>query len=218
MLFISLLLSDLIKSSFFFPDWRSASRGHSTQDSGVDVHTLFTKPSAAPTAAAFRNQGSVQTCRRTHPQQERRRCLPVLTWKTRAFVSLHSACGKRGQRGNLNQMLNHCLSYLWNAPMDCAFSFLSPHSGFHSTPCFFLDSSFSLTTNLCLTCPSPLWCLWCLLLSQPAVPALLSLILCLVPGQSVSVTYDSYWQERAEGQGIDGRQVTASVRSGLVEF
>ncbi|XP_071353272.1 guanine nucleotide exchange factor for Rab-3A isoform X2 [Trachinotus anak] len=42
---------------------------------------------------------------------------------------------------------------------------------------------------------------------EPAVPALLSLILCLVPGQSVSVTYDSYWQERGEGQGIDSRQM-----------
>uniref|UniRef100_A0A8C4GRU1 RAB3A interacting protein (rabin3)-like 1 n=1 Tax=Dicentrarchus labrax TaxID=13489 RepID=A0A8C4GRU1_DICLA len=41
---------------------------------------------------------------------------------------------------------------------------------------------------------------------EPAVPALLSLILCLVPGQSVSVTFDPYWQE--QGQGTDGRQVT----------
>ncbi|XP_027128576.1 rab-3A-interacting protein-like [Larimichthys crocea] len=47
---------------------------------------------------------------------------------------------------------------------------------------------------------------------EPAVPALLSLILCLVPGQSVSVTFDHYWQERGEGLGIDGRQVTASFR------
>ncbi|KAG8012706.1 Guanine nucleotide exchange factor for Rab-3A, partial [Nibea albiflora] len=42
---------------------------------------------------------------------------------------------------------------------------------------------------------------------EPAVPALLSLILCLVPGQSVSVTFDHYWQEQGEGLGIDGRQM-----------
>ncbi|XP_039989684.1 guanine nucleotide exchange factor for Rab-3A isoform X2 [Xiphias gladius] len=40
---------------------------------------------------------------------------------------------------------------------------------------------------------------------EPAVPALLSLILCLVPGQSVSVTYDSYWQ--GEGLGTDSTQM-----------
>ncbi|XP_035498297.2 guanine nucleotide exchange factor for Rab-3A isoform X2 [Scophthalmus maximus] len=42
---------------------------------------------------------------------------------------------------------------------------------------------------------------------EPAVPALLSLILCLVPGQSVSLTYDSYWQERGEGLDTDSRQM-----------
>ncbi|XP_076589705.1 guanine nucleotide exchange factor for Rab-3A isoform X1 [Chaetodon auriga] len=42
---------------------------------------------------------------------------------------------------------------------------------------------------------------------EPAVPALLSLILCLVPGQSVSVTFDHYWQERGRGLGTDSRQV-----------
>ncbi|XP_030281408.1 guanine nucleotide exchange factor for Rab-3A isoform X2 [Sparus aurata] len=42
---------------------------------------------------------------------------------------------------------------------------------------------------------------------EPAVPALLSLILCLVPGQSVSVNFDHYWQERGEGLDIDGRQM-----------
>nr|XP_046249177.1 guanine nucleotide exchange factor for Rab-3A isoform X2 [Scatophagus argus] len=42
---------------------------------------------------------------------------------------------------------------------------------------------------------------------EPAVPALLSLILCLVPGQSVSVTFDHYWQERGEGLGTDCRQM-----------
>ncbi|XP_035521337.1 guanine nucleotide exchange factor for Rab-3A isoform X2 [Morone saxatilis] len=40
---------------------------------------------------------------------------------------------------------------------------------------------------------------------EPAVPALLSLILCLVPGQSVSVTFDPYWQ--GQGRGTDGRQM-----------
>ncbi|XP_018537715.1 guanine nucleotide exchange factor for Rab-3A isoform X2 [Lates calcarifer] len=42
---------------------------------------------------------------------------------------------------------------------------------------------------------------------EPAVPALLSLILCLVPGQSVSVSYDSYWQEQGEGLGTGSRQM-----------
>nr|XP_019935088.1 PREDICTED: guanine nucleotide exchange factor for Rab-3A-like isoform X1 [Paralichthys olivaceus] len=42
---------------------------------------------------------------------------------------------------------------------------------------------------------------------EPAVPALLSLILCLVPGQSVSMTYDSYWQQRGEGLDTDSRQM-----------
>ncbi|XP_074488782.1 guanine nucleotide exchange factor for Rab-3A isoform X1 [Sebastes fasciatus] len=42
---------------------------------------------------------------------------------------------------------------------------------------------------------------------EPAVPALLSLILCLVPGQSVSVTFDHYWQERREGLDTDSRQM-----------
>ncbi|XP_044212863.1 guanine nucleotide exchange factor for Rab-3A isoform X1 [Thunnus albacares] len=42
---------------------------------------------------------------------------------------------------------------------------------------------------------------------EPAVPALLSLILCLVPGQAVSMTYDPYWQEQGEGQGSDSRQM-----------
>ncbi|XP_033490194.1 guanine nucleotide exchange factor for Rab-3A isoform X1 [Epinephelus fuscoguttatus] len=42
---------------------------------------------------------------------------------------------------------------------------------------------------------------------EPAVPALLSLILCLVPGQSVSATFDRYWQERGEGLGTDSRQM-----------
>ncbi|KAF7659856.1 hypothetical protein LDENG_00292160 [Lucifuga dentata] len=42
---------------------------------------------------------------------------------------------------------------------------------------------------------------------EPAVPALLSLILCLVPGHSVSVTYDPYWQEQGEGLGTDSRQM-----------
>ncbi|XP_040017708.2 guanine nucleotide exchange factor for Rab-3A isoform X1 [Gasterosteus aculeatus] len=38
---------------------------------------------------------------------------------------------------------------------------------------------------------------------EPAVPALLSLILCLVPGRSVTVTFDPYWQ----GQCNDSRQL-----------
>ncbi|KAK1888049.1 Guanine nucleotide exchange factor for Rab-3A [Dissostichus eleginoides] len=42
---------------------------------------------------------------------------------------------------------------------------------------------------------------------EPAVPALLSLILCLVPGQSVNVTFDRYWQERGEGLCTDSRQM-----------
>ncbi|KAM8891755.1 guanine nucleotide exchange factor for Rab-3A isoform 2-T3 [Spinachia spinachia] len=40
---------------------------------------------------------------------------------------------------------------------------------------------------------------------EPAVPALLSLILCLVPGQSVSVTFDPCWQQ--QGQCNDSRQM-----------
>uniref|UniRef100_A0A8C9X5T6 RAB3A interacting protein like 1 n=1 Tax=Sander lucioperca TaxID=283035 RepID=A0A8C9X5T6_SANLU len=43
--------------------------------------------------------------------------------------------------------------------------------------------------------------------SSPAVPALLSLILCLVPGQSVSVTFDRCWQEQGEELGTDSRQM-----------
>ncbi|XP_031138852.1 guanine nucleotide exchange factor for Rab-3A isoform X1 [Sander lucioperca] len=42
---------------------------------------------------------------------------------------------------------------------------------------------------------------------EPAVPALLSLILCLVPGQSVSVTFDRCWQEQGEELGTDSRQM-----------
>ncbi|XP_068579820.1 guanine nucleotide exchange factor for Rab-3A isoform X2 [Cebidichthys violaceus] len=42
---------------------------------------------------------------------------------------------------------------------------------------------------------------------EPAVPALLSLILCLVPGHSVSVTFDPSWQERGEGLCTDSRQM-----------
>lgn len=74
----------------------------------------------------------------------------------------------------------------------------------HSYLCF---SFLTTLTSPCLDLPL---CLWYLFLSQPAVPALLSLILCLVPGQSVSVNFDHYWQERGEGLDIDGRQVTAS--------
>ncbi|XP_067356125.1 guanine nucleotide exchange factor for Rab-3A isoform X2 [Channa argus] len=42
---------------------------------------------------------------------------------------------------------------------------------------------------------------------EPAVPALLSLILCLVPGHSVSVNNDPYWQMWGEGPGTDSRQI-----------
>ncbi|XP_062246572.1 guanine nucleotide exchange factor for Rab-3A isoform X1 [Platichthys flesus] len=42
---------------------------------------------------------------------------------------------------------------------------------------------------------------------EPAVPALLSLILCLVPGQSVSMTYDSHWRQRGEGLDTGSRQM-----------
>uniref|UniRef100_A0AAX7T8U7 GDP/GTP exchange factor Sec2 N-terminal domain-containing protein n=1 Tax=Astatotilapia calliptera TaxID=8154 RepID=A0AAX7T8U7_ASTCA len=41
---------------------------------------------------------------------------------------------------------------------------------------------------------------------EPAAPALLSLIFCLIPGQSVSMTYDPQWQKQIEGMGTDGRQ------------
>ncbi|XP_078139341.1 guanine nucleotide exchange factor for Rab-3A isoform X2 [Centroberyx gerrardi] len=44
---------------------------------------------------------------------------------------------------------------------------------------------------------------------EPAVPALLSLILCLVPAHSVNVTYDPYWQEQGEGLGTHTRQMDA---------
>ncbi|XP_075883365.1 guanine nucleotide exchange factor for Rab-3A isoform X2 [Nelusetta ayraudi] len=40
-----------------------------------------------------------------------------------------------------------------------------------------------------------------------AVPALLSLILCLVPGQSLRLSFDQYWQQRREGLERDGRQM-----------
>lgn len=61
--------------------------------------------------------------------------------------------------------------------------------------------------------------LCCLLLSQPAaVPALLSLILCLVPGQSLRLSFDQFWQQRREGLERGGRQVTASVRPGFMRF
>lgn len=54
--------------------------------------------------------------------------------------------------------------------------------------------------------------LCCLLLSQPAAAAaLLSLFLCLVPGQSLRLSFDQYWQQRREGLEREGRQVTASV-------
>ncbi|XP_041692803.2 guanine nucleotide exchange factor for Rab-3A isoform X4 [Coregonus clupeaformis] len=42
---------------------------------------------------------------------------------------------------------------------------------------------------------------------EPAVPALLSLILCLVPGHSISVTYEPYWAEQGEGPSSLSRQM-----------
>uniref|UniRef100_A0AAQ5X2W8 RAB3A interacting protein (rabin3)-like 1 n=1 Tax=Amphiprion ocellaris TaxID=80972 RepID=A0AAQ5X2W8_AMPOC len=42
---------------------------------------------------------------------------------------------------------------------------------------------------------------------EPTAPALLSLILCLVPGHSVSVNYDPSWQQHREGLGTDSRQI-----------
>ncbi|XP_069018978.1 guanine nucleotide exchange factor for Rab-3A isoform X1 [Embiotoca jacksoni] len=43
---------------------------------------------------------------------------------------------------------------------------------------------------------------------EPAAPALLSLILCLVPGQAVSAAHDpDYWQGQGEGRGTDSRQM-----------
>ncbi|XP_029615351.1 guanine nucleotide exchange factor for Rab-3A isoform X2 [Salmo trutta] len=42
---------------------------------------------------------------------------------------------------------------------------------------------------------------------EPTVPALLSLILCLVPGHSISVTYEPYWAERGEGPRSLSRQM-----------
>ncbi|XP_054631841.1 guanine nucleotide exchange factor for Rab-3A isoform X2 [Dunckerocampus dactyliophorus] len=43
--------------------------------------------------------------------------------------------------------------------------------------------------------------------SEPAVPALIFLILCLLPDQSFSVTFDSYCQEQRDGVGTDSRQM-----------
>ena len=87
----------------------------------------------------------------------------------------------------------------------------------------FLFPSFPLSTNLSLTCCSSsgpavlllLVLLLLLLLSQPAAPALLSLMLRLVPGQSLRVTFDRYWQDRGEGWGTDSSQVTAPLWPGL---
>ncbi|XP_055788985.1 guanine nucleotide exchange factor for Rab-3A-like isoform X7 [Salvelinus fontinalis] len=42
---------------------------------------------------------------------------------------------------------------------------------------------------------------------EPTVPALLSLILCLVPGHSISVTYEPYWAENGEGPRSLSRQM-----------
>ncbi|XP_053741431.1 guanine nucleotide exchange factor for Rab-3A isoform X1 [Synchiropus splendidus] len=42
---------------------------------------------------------------------------------------------------------------------------------------------------------------------EPAVPALLSLILCLIPGQSLRVSDDPYWLEQGEGICSDPRQM-----------
>ncbi|XP_052322731.1 guanine nucleotide exchange factor for Rab-3A-like [Oncorhynchus keta] len=42
---------------------------------------------------------------------------------------------------------------------------------------------------------------------EPTVPALLSLILCLVPGHSISVTYEPYWAEKGEGPHSLSRQM-----------
>eukprot|EP00063_Salmo_salar_P006713 XP_013981548.1 PREDICTED: guanine nucleotide exchange factor for Rab-3A-like isoform X6 [Salmo salar] len=42
---------------------------------------------------------------------------------------------------------------------------------------------------------------------EPTVPALLSLILCLVPGHSISVTYEPYWAEKGEGPRSLSRQM-----------
>lgn len=118
-------------SHFFFcvrlPDRCSASRGDGAQDSGVDINTFFTKPPAASTAAVFRNQGSIQTRWGPHPQQEHERCLSTLTWKTRTFLSFHSACGQRGTRGNLIEVCTFASLLLLSMFVDL---WTTPHSGF----------------------------------------------------------------------------------------
>lgn len=82
------------------PDRCPASRGDGAQDAGVDVDAFLTEPPAAPSAAVFGKQGSVQTRRRPHPEQEHEQRLSILARKTRTFLGSHSACGQRGTRGN----------------------------------------------------------------------------------------------------------------------
>lgn len=56
----------ILHYDFSVSDRCPPSRGDSTQNSGVDLDTLFTKPPAPSTAAVPRNQRSAQTYR-SHP-------------------------------------------------------------------------------------------------------------------------------------------------------
>lgn len=186
------------------PDRRPASGGDGAQDPGADVHALLAQPPAAPPAAVPGHQGSLQTG--PLPQQERQQHLSVLAGETGTALGPRSARGQRGARGKTRSETR---------PRPAPASRLQLFA-----PVFPTSLPFSVLSAL-TSPPQPALplSLCCLLLSQPAaVPALLSLILCLVPGQSLRLSFDQYWQQRREGLERDGRQVTASVRPGFTRF
>lgn len=151
----------LIFFCVWLADWCSASRSDGTQDSGVDVHTFFTKSPAASTAAVFRYQGIVQIA---HPEQERQRCISTLTCKKRSF---HSACVQRGPRGKLKFIQLSLLSFRCaSICVPLYFPFLFPVTfitflfsllSANPSDLFFLSLSGVSSSLSLLLLPSSLW-------------------------------------------------------------
>lgn len=156
----------MINITFFcvwLADWCSASRSDGTQDSGVDVHTFFTKSPAASTAAVFRYQGIVQIA---HTEQECQWCISTLTCKKRSF---HSACVQRGPRGKLKflqlsllyfRYASHFISHFCFQSLLsllARFSFLFSLLSSNLSDLFFLSLSGVSSSLSLLLLPSSLW-------------------------------------------------------------
>lgn len=98
-------------------------------------------------------------------------------------------------------------------------NFLSPvfpvlSSPFRSTPSHWaFRLSFFLLQPLTPPWPVLPVCHWCVSsFSQPAVPALLSLIICLLPGQPIKVNAGPQWRDQKEGLGTDNKQVSLTLQ------